>query len=171
MDGNGVRHTTRRRETTKIEEHTTMKSYKEIVDKFERASEYHTFIQSFGHGGLDKLNDAMNQPYPLLWIRPLASSGIQPYGQRTLAFEVYLLDVPKLDRTTDIQTMSDAERALYDVYAYFRDGAEQQEYEISMTTITPVMEAFQDRMFGWVANTNILTTSQGITICNIPTEV
>ena len=148
-----------------------MKTYKDIVDKFERASEYHTFIQSYGHGSLDKLNDAMNQPYPLLWVRPISSIGIQPYGSRTLTFEVYLLDVPKLDRSTDIQTMSDAERALYDVYAYFRDGAEQYEYGVNMVTIVPVMEGFQDRMFGWVATIEIETTTQGITICNIPTEV
>ena len=148
-----------------------MKTYKDIVDKFERASEYHTFIQSFGHGSLDKLNDAMNQPYPLLWVRPISSIGIQPYGSRTLTFEVYLLDVPKLDRSTDITTMSDTERALYDVYAYFRDGAEQYEYGINMVTIVPVMEGFQDRMFGWVATIEIETTTQGITICNIPTEV
>ena len=148
-----------------------MKTYKQIIDKFDRASQYHTFIQSFGHGSLDKLNDASNQPYPLLWVRPLASVGIQPYGQRTLTFEVYMLDVPKLDRTTDTQTLSDAERALYDVYAYFRDGAEQQEYEISMTAITPVMEAFQDRLFGWAATIDIITDTSGITICNIPTEV
>ena len=148
-----------------------MKTYKDIIEKFQRASQYHTFIQSFGHGGLDKLNDAPNQPYPLLWVRPMASVGIQPYGQRTLTFEVYVLDVPKLDRSTTVQTMSDAESTIYDVYAYFRDGAEQQQYEISMTGITPVAEAFQDRLFGWVATVDIITDTSGITICNIPTEV
>ena len=148
-----------------------MKTYKDIVDKFQRASEYHTFIESFGHGGLDKLNDAMNQPYPLLWIRPLQSTGLLPYGQRTLTFEVYMLDIPKLDRSTDITTMSDCERALYDVYAYFRDGAEQQEYEIEMATITPIQEAFQDRVFGWMATVDIITDSSGISICNVPTDI
>jgi len=148
-----------------------MKTYKDIIDKFQRASEYHTFIQSFGNGSLDKLNDASNQPYPLLWIRPLASVGIQPFGSRTLTFEVYMLDIPKLDRTTDVQTMSDCERALYDVYTYFRDGAEQYEYGINMTGITPVMEGFQDRMFGWVATIDIDTSTSGISICNIPTDI
>ncbi len=62
-----------------------MKTYKEIIEKFQRASTYHTFIQSFGHGGLDKLNDSVNQPYPLLWVRPLASLGIEPYGHVHLA--------------------------------------------------------------------------------------
>ena len=148
-----------------------MKTYKDIVDKFQRAAEYHTFIQSFGHGSLDKLNDAANQPYPLLWVRPMGSPGIQPYGQRTLTFEVYILDIPKLDRTTDVQTMSDAERTLYDVYTFFRDGSEQQTYEINMTSITPIQEAFQDRLFGWMGTMNIVTTSSGITICNIPTDI
>ena len=147
-----------------------MKTYREIIEKFERAATYHSSIQSFGHGSLDKLNDVPNQPYPLLFVRPMGSPGIQPYGQRTLTFEVYILDIPKLDRTTDIQTMSDTERILYDVYTYFRDGAEQQEYEISMTGIAPVQEAFQDRVFGWVGTFNIITTSSGLTICNIPTN-
>ena len=145
-----------------------MKTYLEIVNKFQSAANYHDAINSFGHGSLDKLNDNTNIAYPLLYVRPLASLGVQPYGQRQLTFEVYVLDLPKLDRTTDIQTMSDAERILYDVYTFFRDGAEQQTYEIAMTGITPVQEAFQDRVFGWVGTYNILTDSSGLTICNIP---
>ena len=105
-----------------------MKTFKEIVAKFESAAYYHTAINTFGYGSLDKLNDNQNIAYPLLYVRPISSLGVQPYGQRTLTFEVYLLDLPKLDRTTDIQTMSDAERMLYDVYTFFRDGAEQQTY-------------------------------------------
>ena len=148
-----------------------MKTYKEIIEKFQSAATYHSAIQSFGHGSLDKLNDIPNQPYPLLFVRPMGSPGIQPYGQRTLTFEVYILDIPKLDRTTDVQTMSDAERILYDVYTFFRDGAEQQTYEINMTTITPITEAFQDRVYGWMGTMNIVTDSSGITICNIPTNI
>ena len=147
-----------------------MKTYLDIVEKFQRAAEYHIGINTFGHGSLDKLNDNQNINYPLLYVRPLTSLGVQPYGQRTLSFEVYILDVPKLDRTTDIQTMSDAERMLYDVYTFFRDGAEQQTYEIAMTGITPVQEAFQDRVFGWVGTYNIVTDSSGLTICHIPTN-
>ena len=146
-----------------------MKTYADIINKFQSAANYHASIQSFGHGSLDKLNDTMNQPYPLLYVRPMGSPGIQPYGQRTLTFEVYILDIPKLDKTTDVVTMSDCERILYDVYTYFRDGAEQQEYEISMTSITPIQEAFQDRLFGWMGTFNIVTDSHGLTICNIPT--
>jgi hypothetical protein len=148
-----------------------MKTYLEIVNKFESAATYHIGINSFGHGSLDKLNDNVNQPYPLLYVRPLSSQGVQPYGQRTLSYEVYILDIPKLDRSTDIQTMSDCERMLYDVYTFFRDGAQQQTYEINMTGITPVTEAFQDRVFGWVGSFNIVTDSSGLTICNIPTNV
>jgi hypothetical protein len=147
-----------------------MKTYYEIVEKFQRAADYHIGINTFGHGSLDKLNDNQNINYPLLYVRPLSSAGVQPYGQRQLTFEVYLIDVPKLDRTTDIQTMSDAERMLYDVYTFFRDGAEQQTYEIAMTGITPIQEAFQDRVFGWVGTFNIVTDSSGLTICNIPTN-
>ena len=88
-----------------------------------------------------------------------------------MPIEVYMLDVPKLDRTTDVQTLSDCERALYDVYAFFRDGAEQQDYGVNMTAITPVMEAFQDRLYGFMANIDIDTNTSGITLCNIPTEI
>ena len=145
-----------------------MKTYREIIEKFETAATYHDHIKSFGHGSLDKLNDVMNQPYTLCWVRPMASLGIQPYGQRTLTFEVYILDIPKLDRTTDIQTMSDCERILYDVYTFFRDGTDQQTYEVNLTGVTPVQEAFQDRVFGWLGTFDIITDSSGLSYCNIP---
>ena len=67
--------------------------------------------------------------------------------------------------------MSDAERTLYDVYTFFRDGAEQQVYEINMTSITPISEAFQDRLYGWMGTMNIVTDSSGLTLCNIPTNL
>lgn len=148
-----------------------MKTYKEILAKFQTAQQYHTFLNSFGHGGLDKLNDAGSQLYPLMFIRPINSLGIQPYGQRTLTLECYILDLPKLDRTLDIQCMSDCERAAYDVYAYFRDGTDQQSYEINMTGIAPITEAFQDRVMGWVTTMDIITDTSGISYCKIPTDV
>ena len=118
-----------------------MKTFREIVEKFESAANYHIYIQSFGFGNVDRLNDTINQPYPL-----------------------------KGDDSNYIQAYSDAERALYDVYTFFRDGAQQQEYQINMLNITPVSEAFQDRAIGFVSQMEIITDSAGLTICNIPTN-
>ena len=147
-----------------------MKTFREIVEKFESAANYHIYIQSFGFGNVDRLNDTINQPYPLLWVRPLGSLGVSPYGQRTLTFEVFRLEIPKGDDSNYIQAYSDAERALYEVYTFFRDGAQQQEYQINMLNITPVSEAFQDRAIGFVSQMEIITDSAGLTICNIPTN-
>ena len=147
-----------------------MKTFREIVEKFESAANYHIYIQSFGFGNVDRLNDTINQPYPLLWVRPLGSLGVSPYGQRTLTFEVFMLEIPKGDDSNYIQAYSYAERALYDVYTFFRDGAQQQEYQINMLNITPVSEAFQDRAIGFVSQMEIITDSAGLTICNIPTN-
>ena len=147
-----------------------MKTFREIVEKFESAANYHIYIQSFGFGNVDRLNDTINQPYPLLWVRPLGSLGVSPYGQRTLTFEVFMLEIPKGDDSNYIQAYSDAEIALYDVYTFFRDGAQQQEYQINMLNITPVSEAFQDRAIGFVSQMEIITDSAGLTICNIPTN-
>jgi glycerophosphoryl diester phosphodiesterase len=147
-----------------------MKTFREIVEKFESAADFHIYIQSFGFGNIDRLNDTINQPYPLLWVRPLGSLGVSPYGQRTLTFEVFMLEIPKGDDSNYIQAYSDSERALYDVYTFFRDGAEQQEYQINMLNITPVSEAFQDRAIGFVSQMEIITDSAGLTICNIPTN-
>ena len=147
-----------------------MKTFKEIVEKFEAAANYHIYIQSFGFGNLDRLNDSINQPYPLMWLRPLSSTGVSPYGQRTLTFEVFMLEIPKGDDSNYIQAYSDTERALYDVYTFFRDGAEQQTYEIAMLNITPVSEAFQDRAIGWVSQMQVITDSSGLSICYIPTN-
>ena len=147
-----------------------MKTFREIIEKFESAANYHIYIQSFGFGNVDRLNDTINLPYPLLWVRPLGSLGVSPYGQRTLTFEVFMLEIPKGDDSNYIQAYSDSERALYDVYTFFRDGAEQQQYQINMLNITPVSEAFQDRAIGFVSQMEIITDSSGLTICNIPTN-
>jgi len=48
-----------------------MKTFKQIVEKFQAAATYHTYIQSFGFGSLDNLNNMINQGYPLMWLRPL----------------------------------------------------------------------------------------------------
>ena len=147
-----------------------MKTFREIVEKFESAANYHIYIQSFGFGNVDRLNDTINQPYPLLWVRPLGSLGVSPYGQRTLTFEVFMLEIPKGDDSNYIQAYSDTERALYDVYTFFRDGAQQQQYEVAVRSINPLSEAFQDRAIGWVMTIDVITDSAGLTICNIPTN-
>ena len=147
-----------------------MKTFKEIVEKFEAAASYHIYIQSFGFGNVDKLNDTINQPYPLMWLRPLSSAGVSPYGQRTLTFEVFMLEIPKGDDSNYIQAYSDTERALYDVYTFFRDGAQQQIYEVAVRSINPLSEAFQDRAIGWVMTIDVVTDSSGLSICYIPTN-
>lgn len=145
-----------------------MKTFKQIVEKFQAAANYHTYIQSFGFGSLDNLNNMINQGYPLMWLRPLQSTGVQPYGQRTLSFEVYILTVPKQTDSDLVQQYSDTERTCYDVYTYFRDGQDQQSYEVNLTLMVPVAEAFQDRLCGWVMNIDVITDSSGLTFCKIP---
>jgi hypothetical protein len=145
-----------------------MRTFKEIVDKFEAAANYHLYIQSFGFGSLDRLNDTINQPFPIAWLRPMSSPGITAFGSRTLTFELYILDIPKQTDTDYIQILSDTERVVYDFYTYFYDGQDQQNYTLTMSQCVPLNEAFQDRMAGWVATFDIQTKTDGLTYCNIP---
>jgi hypothetical protein len=145
-----------------------MRTFLEIVNKFESAANYHTYIQSFGFGSLDKLNDKINQPYPLAWLRPMTSQGITAFGSRTLSFELYILDIPKVTDTDYTQILSDSERVMYDFYTYFYDGQDQQNYTVTLTQLVPLNEAFQDRMAGWVSTFDVQTKTDGLTYCNIP---
>ena len=127
------------------------KSFNEVVGAFEDASNAHLAINTFHFGTIDKLDaSSQNVEYPYIFLRPLSSPGLQG-NIRTLAFEMYSLDVPKLTDAGVEYIMADTEQYVYDLVSYFRDGANQQESWVDLINITPVNEAFNDRTYGWVA--------------------
>jgi hypothetical protein len=129
-----------------------MKTYKQVVEVFETAANDHLAIKSFASGPIDYLDaHSQNTRYPFVFLRPVVSLGLQN-NTRSLAFELYSLDVPKVSDEEAYTVMSNTELYLYDIGAYIRRGPEQQTLNFTMNNITPVNEAFQDRVFGWVAN-------------------
>jgi hypothetical protein len=147
-----------------------MVNYQEIVNLFELAVEENEFYKGFGHGSIDNLDSVVNRGYPLLFMRPLASQGLSGFDGRvrTLTFELYSLDVPKLSDNDKRISLSNTEQGIYDVYSYILDGPAQKELQIEMTGIVPTIEAFGDKAAGWVGTINVIGDSIGITYCNIP---
>jgi hypothetical protein len=137
-----------------------MKTYKEVVETFQSASEAHLAIKSFAEGALDYLDaSSQNIKYPYIFLRPLTSPGINLNangisGTRSLTFEMYSLDVPKLSDASPLNIKSNTEQYIYDLIAYFNLGSGQQSEFITLQNITPVDEAFNDRVYGWVAVLN-----------------
>lgn len=137
-----------------------MRTFKTIVDTFQAACNAHAGVNTFYYGTLDKLDSStQNVQYNYVFLRPLASTGmvINANGQastHSLTFELYSLDIPKLTESDYLQVMSDTEIIIYDLMAYFNLGASQRNNWINLTTITPVNEAFNDRVYGWVAEIN-----------------
>lgn len=135
-----------------------MKTFKDIVDIFQTACNAHAAVNTFYWGTLDKLDStSQNVQYSYVFLRPMTSTGILTSdngqsGTRSLSFELYSLDVPKLTESDYLQVMSDTEIIIYDLISYFNLGAMQQTSMITLDTITPVNEAFNDRVYGWVAN-------------------
>jgi hypothetical protein len=63
--------------------------------------------------------------------------------------------------------MSQTEWVLYDLVGYFNRGPLQQTQQVNINNITPVNEAFMDRVYGWVAN--ITWFEQGVfNYCDYP---
>ena len=147
-----------------------MVNYNEIINLFEYAVNQNEYYKGFGHGSIDQLDAYVNRGYPLLFMRPLSSQGLsgQDGRVRTLTFELYSLDVPKLSDTDRRLSLSNTEQGVYDVYGFILDGPAQQELQIEMTAIVPTLEAFGDKASGWVATINVIGDSIGITYCNIP---
>jgi hypothetical protein len=147
-----------------------MINYQEIINLFELAVGENQFYKGFGHGSIDNLDAAVNRGYPLLFIRPLASPGLsgQDGRVRTLTFEMYSLDVPKISDEDRRISLSNTEQGLYDIYGYILDGPVQQDFDFTFTGITPTIEAFGDKAAGWVGTINIESTASGISYCNIP---
>ena len=134
-------------------------TYQEIVQQFTNACNEHLAINSFDTGTLDFLDaNAVNKLYPYVYLRPIVSTGVVD-KERNLTFELYSMDVPKLSDESPVEVLSNTEIYIYDLIAYFVEGPanRQQVYGIDMISITPVNEAFQDRVYGWVAQIDILT--------------
>lgn len=144
-----------------------MRPYSAVIDLFESAANEHLGVNSFGHGSLDNLNfSAANIEYPYFYVRPLSSPGLTA-NTRTLTFELYALDQPKVDSDIPKKLMTSQEQTLYDIIAWFNRGDLQQEVGINLNSITPTIEAFHDRVYGWVGNIDFFET--GIyNYCNFP---
>lgn len=134
------------------------KAFDEVVGMFETACNEHLAINTFHFGTIDKLDSSsQNIQYPYVFLRPMSSAGLQQdadgisAGIRQLQFEMYSLDIPKLTESDYLGVMADTEQYVYDIISYFNLGAQQQNLFVSLTNITPVNEAFNDRVYGWVA--------------------
>ena len=148
---------------------TTIHSYKDIVNYFQQACDAHVAIQSFAEGAIDYLDaNSQNIRYPFVFLRPLASPGITA-NTRTLTFELYALDVPKLSDQSPLQVKSNTEQYIYDICSYIQYGpvGDQNGFEVDMSNMTPVNEAFNDRVYGWVTQINV--SEEGIfNYCTYP---
>ena len=144
-----------------------MRSYKEIVEIFEAAANAHVAVKSFASGPISYL-DSQNQntKYPFVFLRPISSIGLTG-NVRSLTFELYSLDVPRVSDENALLVMSNTEQYLYDIGSYIRVGTEQQTMDFEMTSLNPVNEAFQDRLYGWVSNV-IYTEPAVYNFCNFP---
>ena len=128
-----------------------MKTYKQVVEVFEEAATKHLAIKSFASGPLSYLDsNSQNIKYPFIFLRPISSTGLVD-NTRSLTFELYSLDVPKVSDENALLVMSNTELYLYDVGAYIRRGPYQQDMDFTMQNIVPVNEGFQDRVYGWVS--------------------
>lgn len=150
-----------------------MKTYKEIVTEFSASCAAHLAINSFAEGALDYLDaSSQNIKYPYIFLRPLTSNGIVldangVSGTRTLTFEMYSLDIPKLSNASPLKIKSDTEQYIYDIISYFNLGDYQRTEFLTLQNITPVDEAFNDRAYGWVGVVNF-NDSYTLNYCAYP---
>jgi hypothetical protein len=148
-------------------------TYKSVVDQIEAACDAHQSIKQFGEGSIDRLDSLFqNVKYPFAFLRPIQSNGmiLNPNGvsgTRTLNFEFYMMDIPQLTDVDVLKLQSQTEIYIYDIIAYFNLGAVQREEFITLNSISPLYEAFNDRVAGWQAN--ITFNSYGVlNFCNFP---
>lgn len=132
--------------------------YIEVVNLIQSRVDAHLAIASFDTGTIDFLDaSAVNRKYPYVFLRPMNT--LYADRLRTLSFELYSLDIPKNKSQSNTQLMSDTEMYIYDIMSYFEFGPDtiQQNYSAIMNDCVPVNEGFQNRVYGWVANLDIVT--------------
>jgi len=134
-------------------------AYSEIIDLFIQACDENLSVSTFDTGTIDFLDaNAVNKNYPYIYLRPISSPGVVD-GTRTLTFELYSMDVPNVYDQSPVQLLSACEERIYQICSWFNRGETdiQQTYEINITDVSPVNEAFEDRVFGWVATIEVVT--------------
>jgi len=148
-------------------------SYQNIVNQFRTACTEHLAIHDFGEGSIDRFDSILqNLRYCYAFLRPLQSQGMVlntngVSGARALNFEFYMVDVPQLTDTDVLKLQSQCEINIYDIIAYFNLGTVQQVEYVTLNSISPLYEAFNDRVAGWVANITVNTTGT-LDFCNFP---
>jgi len=148
-------------------------SYKFIVDQFETACDQHLAINQFAEGSIDRLDSVFqNVKYPFAFLRPLQSTGmiLSPNGvsgARSLNFEFFMMDVPKLTDDDVLKIQSNCEIYIYDIISWFNLGSVQQVEYVTLNSISPLYEAFNDRIAGWNANITVNTYGT-LDYCNFP---
>ena len=148
-------------------------TYQYIVNQFETACDEHLAINQFGEGSIDRLDSLFqNVKYPFAFLRPIQSTGMVlnangVSGTRSLNFEFYMMDVPQLTDTDVLKLQSQTEIYLYDVISWFNLGSVQQSEFVTLNSISPLYEAFNDRVAGWMANITVNTYGV-LDYCNYP---
>jgi len=143
-------------------------TYRDVINAWEAAATAHLQIASFDSGTIDFLDaSAVDRLYPYIFMRPLSATVADRV--KTYNFELYSLDIPKLSAGNSIDVVSNTETYIYDLVAWFNFGpaSRQQYYDVQINNSAPVNEAFQDRVFGWVANINVITPFN-LDYCNYP---
>jgi hypothetical protein len=148
-------------------------TYYQIVKEFERACNEHLGINTFGEGSIDRLDSLFqNVNYAFAFLRPLQSTGMVlnqngVSGARSLSFELYMMDVPKLTDDDVLKLHSQCEMYIYDIISWFNLGQSQQIEYITLNSILPLYESFNDRVAGWVSNITVNTYGT-LDLCSFP---
>jgi hypothetical protein len=148
-------------------------TYQQIVDQFELACDQHLGIHTFAEGSIDRLDSLLqNVKYTFAFLRPLQSTGMVlnqngVSGARSLNFEFYMMDIPQLTDTDVLKLHSQCEIYLYDIIAWFNLGQSQQVEYITLNSILPLYESFNDRVCGWASNITVNTYGT-LDFCNFP---
>lgn len=148
-------------------------SYQNIVNQFRLACDQHLAINTFEEGSIDRLDSLLqNVKYTFAFLRPLQSQGMVlnangVSGARSLNFEFYMMDIPQLTDTDVLKIQSQCEINIYDIIAYFNLGTNQQIEYVTLNSILPLYESFNDRVAGWVANITVNTYAT-LDFCNFP---
>lgn len=148
-------------------------TYQNVVNEFRTACDQHLAINEFGEGSIDRL-DSLNQniKYTYAFLRPIQSTGLVlsqngTSGERLLSFEFFMIDIPQLTDTDVLKIQSQTEMYIYDIIAWFNLGQSQQVQYITLNSMLPLCESYNDRVAGWASNITVHT--QGILdFCNFP---
>lgn len=138
----------------------TIKSYKEVINYFEKICNSHMSIHQFQSGMFSDIDVQTNNleptQYPLVFLVHRAGS-IEGNGKQVFSFTLLVMDISTDQEDLETNRLSDTHDILQDIISkVILTSATEVDINLSLPiATTPFVERYNNKLTGWAAEIDV----------------